>query len=365
MTERSDSRPGRARLTLVSLAAFAAATLALAAAPVRAQGDDNATAEAGETATVARQEQDEDKHEQREKQEESDKRDTAGRRHPRAAIAVADGDGIVLTNPQLAEALHRPIDIELRDATVRQMAETMAKSTGLNISVDRAVPDATRVSLEAHHVPVVTVLDAVGRQANLLIAPVREGDAREIVGIQLTRPAMLRVNGQEQSVASTPTFPWASEWGIPPTADTLSGEYALARGQYLLSQYQSGLTARAVPVEAGVADVATTFSGPSGPSGPLTMTAVGSDLVVVAEPGAGERGEPGAWLTLYRLQKDGKGMTRLGSTFHAYHTRPTPPAPAPFGGVVAPPGVAPAAIAAPVLSQPIEAPPAPAAAPKP
>jgi hypothetical protein len=323
MTERSDTRPASSRRAPLPIMTLLAATFALAAAgmPARAQDAPDAKAESAEA-----QEKDTTAAQEKEKQEKekAESKDSNGisvhptiSDHPTIRLRFDHDDAFVA-------ALRRPIDIELREATVRQMAETMSKSTGLRIVVDAAVPETTRLSLEAHHVPLVTVLDAVGRQANLLIAPEPDDD-KGVTGILLTRPAMLKVNGREQFVSATPTFPWSSEWGIPPTAEALSSTYTfgslakLAQDQNVLAGRQGETLLSPVPLS----ELSGVVPGPPAP-GPLTMTAVGSDLLAVAETGVSEKGEAGAWLTLYRLQKDGKGMTRLGSTFHAYHARSMP-----------------------------------------
>src|SRR5262249_6798510 len=79
------------------------------------------------------------------------------------------------------------------------------------------LPKSTRLTLEAHRVPLVTVLDAVARQANLVLAPMKDAKGK-VIGILITRPATLKVNGQAQSFSEGPTLPWSPEWGIPPTA---------------------------------------------------------------------------------------------------------------------------------------------------
>jgi hypothetical protein len=237
----------------------------------------------------------------------------------------------------LDASLYRSVDVTLSDATIRQMAETLSKSTGLHITVDPSIPEKTRITVEAHRVPLVTLLDAVCRQANVLIAPDKAAQSGKFVGLLLTQPSVLKVNGQTQFVgdggAEGGTFPWSAEWGIPPTA-LLGAQPAPASGVI------APTTLTTVPTQISLAPQSVTLEGMptlaqggfiSNPAATtLGLVSVGNDLIVVAEAGAGERGEPGTWLTVYRLQKDGKGMTRLGSTFHAYRSGLTAP---PAGGV--------------------------------
>src|SRR5439155_18984462 len=62
-------------------------------------------------------------------------------------------------------ALQRPIDVDLKDAPVRQAAQTISQACGLPIAVDSQVPVQTRLTVVARGVPLATVLDTIARQS--------------------------------------------------------------------------------------------------------------------------------------------------------------------------------------------------------
>ena len=75
------------------------------------------------------------------------------RRVEQANAARAQGFG-----PQLAQAMRKPITIELRDAPVRAVLELMAKRTGLNFVYDRDVAGDLRTTVFVRDTPVEEVL---------------------------------------------------------------------------------------------------------------------------------------------------------------------------------------------------------------
>lgn len=67
--------------------------------------------------------------------------------------------------------LMRPVDVTLDRATVRQLGEALSKASNLTITVDKVVPEDIRLTVDARGVALATVLEAVARQAKLIIAP--------------------------------------------------------------------------------------------------------------------------------------------------------------------------------------------------
>lgn len=106
---------------------------------------------------------------------------------------------------QRASLLYQPIDINLKEATILQAAEAMAKAGGVNVRVDKAVPADLRISVSARGVPFGTILETLASQAQLMIAP----DGK---GMVLKSWPTLDVNGMTK-VFTGPNAPWSDEWG--------------------------------------------------------------------------------------------------------------------------------------------------------
>jgi hypothetical protein len=113
--------------------------------------------------------------------------------------------------------LQRPIDVELREASVRQAAQAMSQAAGMEIEVEASVSAETRLTVVARGVPLENVLDAVARQSGLMIAPKEDG-------VVLKPSPSLEVNGQRTRFMS-PYAPWSIEWGINPAAASGRSDY--------------------------------------------------------------------------------------------------------------------------------------------
>jgi hypothetical protein len=247
-----------------------------------------------------------------------------------------------------ADLLNRPVDVQLRDASVRQAAQALSQASAIRIHVEDSVPEETRLTVTARGVSFASVLEAIAQQANLVIAPDRNWtqwttgapdqglgaspaamsvDARgglgQVVaaspGVILRARPMLEVNGQPQELAES-IGPWSLDWGVPPTRTTLLTH---------MNGYRAGTSGRpadttAVQIRpgppndrvlipgAGVIRGARVDEGSRG-TGPVAVTTVGEDRVVVAQSGTGPQGEPGVWLTLYRLA--GTQLRKMSSSF--------------------------------------------------
>src|SRR5207244_1749469 len=111
---------------------------------------------------------------------------------------------------RLLESLERSVDVQMRDATVTQAAESLAKASGVAITVDPGVTMEKRVTAEAHGVPLRAVLEAIARQLGVMIAP-----AAESKGVILKPWPSLEVNG-DRTVLAGPSAPWSADWGMVP-----------------------------------------------------------------------------------------------------------------------------------------------------
>jgi hypothetical protein len=132
------------------------------------------------------------------------------------------------------DLLNRPVDVQLRDASVRQAAQALSQASAIRIHVDDSVPEETRLTLTARGVSFASVLEAIAQQASLIIAPDRNwtqwttgapdqglgASPAASPGVILRARPMLEVNGQSQELAES-IGPWSLDWGMPPTRTTL------------------------------------------------------------------------------------------------------------------------------------------------
>jgi hypothetical protein len=122
----------------------------------------------------------------------------------------------VMEHEQRAAPLKRAIDLQARDVPVRELAQALAKASGVAVEVDEDVPNETRLTVQARRVPLATVLEAVGRQADLMISPSPKG-------VRLRTWPSLEVQSSKSSSPVREVFygglvPWSDEWGTAPTA---------------------------------------------------------------------------------------------------------------------------------------------------
>jgi hypothetical protein len=176
--------------------------------------------------------------------------------------------------------LQRPINVELRNATVQQAAESISQASGMPVHVDAKVSPETRLSVVARGVPMSMILDSIARKSSLLIHPHESGIA--------LRPApSLEVNGQRTELMS-PNAPWSSEWGMNPSGSSGYGFY----------RTQVGTTLRDALVAAGGG--AETTASPEAPSSagsaqaPGAAGAVPPPVVEVPDTSAGAAEAPPA-----------------------------------------------------------------------
>jgi hypothetical protein len=258
------------------------------------------------------------------------------------------------------ERLQKPVDVQLRDATVRQAAQALSQASGVPITVDRRITNARRISLEAQEIPLGIVLETMAEQTELMIDP--EGP-----GVALKPWPGIQVNGVAQTYVGR-LAPWGDRWGYSPTNSIPNFGSASRRVQEQLTlgvplQQQTFGAARGAAPAGGApgapAATPTELSGapgkpsqegaPSGggalPSpttlyqgalgggglgggygfmpggasmlggpGGVSIAPLSDRMIAVAEPGTGPQGEAGVLLTAYRF--DGKRFVKVGSTFH-------------------------------------------------
>jgi hypothetical protein len=303
----------------------------------------------------------------------------------RTRIAALEGErATALRRSHLEQPnvwLSRPVSVELRDATVRQAAEALAKVAGVNVVADENLPADKRLTVDARRVPLGTVLEAIALQNNLMIAPAPGGVA--------LAPWPTLVVGAETQVLRGPLAPWSDEWagqiqfqqregggrlGFQPAAPAAGGMMmggGFAGGGFpgvggpaggLGGQGAGGFGGGLGGLGAGggrgggvggfgagggmggfiVPDgfsIPPTVGGVPLP-GAASITSLAPHWIVVAEPGASPSGVRGTWLTVYRL--DGTQLRRVSRLFH----EPAAPAAAapgdPFGRPARPAGPHPA-----------------------
>jgi hypothetical protein len=222
---------------------------------------------------------------------------------------------VCLGRERLLGVLQRPVDIRCREATVPQTAEVLSKVSGLSINVDPLIPQETRLSVEARTIPLAKVLEAIGLQATLMIAP--DGS-----GIALKTWPSLKVGDQTEQFTG-PLAPWSDEWGLPPTAaieDLPSGGAGPGTGSL-----PAGVPPGPYPGSAQRATQSSPYGRMGYPGSPdtgtgrglprnVTIAPLAERMIVVAEPGYSPQGEAGTWLTVYRL--DGVQLRKVSSMFH-------------------------------------------------
>jgi hypothetical protein len=128
----------------------------------------------------------------------------------------------ILNREQRIATFYRPMNINMKDATVLEAANALSQASGMPINVDKQVPKDIRLSVEAQGVPFATILESVAEQAKLMIAP--DGN-----GVVLKTWPTLKLDGAVKEFTG-PNAPWSTEWG---SAVPLVNNNATAKWMYL------------------------------------------------------------------------------------------------------------------------------------
>lgn len=246
----------------------------------------------------------------------------------RLELAVKDAEDAAARDAQI-ERLSHPVNIEFKDATLAQAAESLSKASGVPIRVAPSAPASARITLQAKAVPLSTVLESIARHLDLKIEPAGNG------GVELQTWPEILIDGQKQ-VFPEPTGPWSSAWGgaRPGTSTGIIGNSGFTsqtgaqnsqnlvtgslvnkgnRGQTNSAGFNSTVQNRSGNSLTASNTTAQTGFAPAGMLQGVNIAAVGNTLVV-AEPGRGPGGEPGAWLTVYLLE--GTSLVKKSTLFH-------------------------------------------------
>jgi hypothetical protein len=237
---------------------------------------------------------------------------------------------------QIIEAMRRPVTVDLANATARAAAAALSRAGGIAINTTAVTTDQ-RMRVVARDIPLAHVLQALATNAGLLIAPT---DAQ---GIRLFPIPRLEVGDTVQDIPG-PFPPWSAEWGVPPPA--VLGLHGMGMGMGGMGM--GGMTGGGMGmggmgmggmtggmtggmVMGGFGGTAPMHHAPHLPNAAGTLhLALGANLLVVAEPGFSPAGEPGYWLTTYRVR--GAALTRASVAFHASPRAASPMSLPPSGG---------------------------------
>ena len=260
-----------------------------------------------------------------------------------------------------AAPLLRTVDVQLRDATLKQAAQALSQVSGVAIRADESLPEDKRLTVQVRGVALGTVLEAIGKQAEIMIAPDGKGM------VWKSWPS-LEVNGSRQ-VMSGGMAPWSDEWRTrhPYLFETTGGQGVGVRhfnpermklleahggapgfggGMGGMGGGMGGFGGGGFGgggMGGGMGGMGGGMGGTGGgwmgggpyrmlglaPASSVSVTSLGNGLLVVASPGAGP--EPGVQLTVYRLE--GTRLKRVSSTF-----QPSAPDPPTTGTIPSGPG---------------------------
>ena len=228
----------------------------------------------------------------------------------------------VFTRVSTLGVLAKPIDVELKNASIKQAAEAISRvaGEGITIGVAAGVPDDLRVNTQARGVPLGTVLEMIASTAGLVIAPGTDNS------FTLGLPRTMEIDGQKFRFEET-LGPWSDEWGV-------TGSPPPLRSRSLWMMLVNAVLPPDGPPVADAPGVTPYFPPMTG--GSVAIAAVGPDRIVLCEPAPGPDGATGCWLTLYQINPDGP-MQEISRTFHRSSQPEPQPEPGRPAGVMPPP----------------------------
>ncbi|HTE20117.1 MAG TPA: hypothetical protein VK689_17265 [Armatimonadota bacterium] len=244
-----------------------------------------------------------------------------------------------------AAPLVRTVDVQFRDATLKQAAQALTQVAGFPIRADESLPQDKRLTVQVQGVALGTVLEAIGKQAEIMIAP-------DGAGIALRSWPTLEVNGARQVMTGS-MAPWSDEWqtrlpylfssvqimgvgvrhfnpegmklleaqgGLPGPGGGMGG---FGGG---MSGMGGGMGGFGGGMGGGMGGYVSGMGGGLGggmmggsyalglplPSS-VSVASMGNGMLVVAQPDAGSGQGPGVWLTVYRLE--GTRLKRVSALF--------------------------------------------------
>ena len=268
----------------------------------------------------------------------------------------------VLNDPRFA-SLRKLVDLDLKDASLREVAQSLAKASGVSIQVDDKVPATARITMQANRVPLADVLNAVAGQAEVAIDPIGAATGHSAGVLLRPWPRLLVSNGSSLTTGEyyqTGNAPWSDKWKaqvadgrqtildgsghaitIPPDKEAV----VLANGTVKFFPKNSaggfggggGMGAGGVGAANSIQGNVTGFGGGLGGragggvgsggfggggefggsgAGMSSIAPLGNGMIAVAEPGVGPKGELGLTLTAYRFENG--AFKNMGSTFHRF-----------------------------------------------
>lgn len=198
-------------------------------------------------------------------------------------------------------ALAKKVNVSFDKAPVPNFADLLSKLGGYAIYVDKAVPGNLTVTTRADNMPIGTILEFVAQSANLQLALDDKG------AIKITLPSKILVGGQSIDMRGK-TWPWSDgpSTGVSPNLPL--GEKWKGLKDLLKGGQFTHVNVEPFKVQASIPPIGLASSS-------LTITPVGSSMVLISEPGSGNKGEPGYWLTLYAVKNGQLKMT--SKLFHS------------------------------------------------
>lgn len=213
-----------------------------------------------------------------------------------------------LKTAQRLQALAQKINIDMTNAKIGSVASALSMLGNVAITVDKSVPASVTVTTKASNMPLGSVLEYVANSAKLALTLSPDGK------LAFIKPSQMTVNGKAVDVMGT-AWPWSQDIVVSPIdsgfpiGQKWKGIWDQAAPFNMVKGWQDFQT---MPVPAMPA-----FQ----PSESITITPLGSAMILVSEPGSGKKGEPGYWLTVYTIKN---GQLKLASKL--FHSSARPPA---------------------------------------
>ncbi len=110
----------------------------------------------------------------------------------------------------------QPVNVQMKDSSIKAAADALTDSSGLKISLDSTVPQDIKLNITANGVALGTALEAIADRAKLMISP-------EASGVLLRVWPKLVVDGKMIEVIGV-NAPWSDEWGPATNLITAVGD---------------------------------------------------------------------------------------------------------------------------------------------